>query len=95
MFETPPGRWKSTGIIHPASFDVYNTDSIPRYKDFLKCVLILKKMGHGSLVEHHLYCSKLRGGGSRGGGVLEEGVLPPNDHMCMCPPLGHGFKQLR
>ena len=58
MFRTPPKRWKNTGIIHPASFDVYNTDSIPCYKDFLKCVLILKKMGHGSLVDHLLFCGK-------------------------------------
>ena len=76
VFETPPGRWKRTGIIHPASFDVYNTDSIPCYKDFLKCVLILKKMGHGSLVDHHLYCSKLRVGGSLGGGVGGGGTPP-------------------
>lgn len=57
VFETPPRRWKSTRIIHPVSFDVYDTDSVPCYKDFLKCVLILKKMSHKSLVDH-LFCSK-------------------------------------
>ena len=55
VFYTPPKRWKSTGIIHPASFDVHNTNSIPCYKNFFKCVMILNKMGHGSLVECLLY----------------------------------------
>ena len=56
VFYNPPRRWKSTGIIHPASFDVYSTNNIPCYKDFFKSVLILNKMGRGSLVDCPLHC---------------------------------------
>ena len=58
VFNTPPKRWKDGGIIHPASFDV-KQHNIPNYRDFFKCLWILKKIYQGA-EEFDLDCRKFK-----------------------------------
>lgn len=71
VFSTPPKRWKDSGIIHPASFDI-KQNNIRSYRDFFKCLWILQKINKGA-EEYELDCPAY---GNEGSSRLEVCLFP-------------------